>query len=88
MLISSKIYPLKPTPDDRNLVQNLIITHLQGFSLRFHEHDLADNLSRSPCNCIYEQTHPVPYYDIDYDYSKKKKGDPIEKAYGRKSFDP
>ena len=35
-----------------------------------------------------EQTHPVPYYNIDYDYSKKKKGDPIEKAYGRKSFDP
>ena len=35
-----------------------------------------------------EQTHPVPYYNIDYVYSKKKKGDPIEKAYGRKSFDP
>ena len=25
-----------------------------------------------------EQTHLVPYYN--YDYSKKKKGDPIEKA--------
>ena len=35
-----------------------------------------------------EQTHPVPYCNIDYDYSKKKNGDPIEKAYGRKSFDP
>ena len=35
-----------------------------------------------------EQTHTVPYYNIGYDYSKKKKGDPIEKAYGRKSFDP
>ena len=35
-----------------------------------------------------EQTHPVPYYNIDYNYSKKKKGDPIEKAYGRKSFNP
>ena len=27
-----------------------------------------------------EQTHPVPYYIIEYDYSKKKKGGPIEKA--------
>ena len=27
-----------------------------------------------------EQTHPVPYYNIDYDYSKRNKGDPIEKA--------
>ena len=35
-----------------------------------------------------EQTPPVPYYNIDYDYSKKNKGNPIEKAYGRKSFDP
>ena len=35
-----------------------------------------------------EQTHPGPYYNIDYDYSKKKKFDPIEKAYGSISFDP
>ena len=35
-----------------------------------------------------EQTHPVPYYNIDYDCSKKKNGDPIGKAYDRKSFDP
>ena len=27
-----------------------------------------------------EQTHPIQYYNIDYDYSMKKKGDPIEKA--------
>ena len=27
-----------------------------------------------------EQTHPVSYYNIDYDCSKKKKEDPIENA--------